>query len=189
MYCRSQTGGPVGKSRNLIASTLAVFALLAPLSTLSAEQPLPQFPVEDLLGTKLMLPDGLAGNTSILIVGFTRNSGNQTELWARKLARDYDGNTQVSVYTVAILEAVPWLIRNMVVKGMQGGTPEKYRGNVLVAFSGEKQWKDVVDYRAKDDAYLLLIDGRGNIVLTSHGAPSASSYRELTAQVNRMLGQ
>ncbi|HUX49560.1 MAG TPA: hypothetical protein VMW73_02125 [Spirochaetia bacterium] len=176
-------------SRRLYVPILSLIALIVPISTISAQQTLPQFPVEDLSGTKLSLPDGLAGHPSVLIVGFTRNSGNQTELWARRLARDYDGNSQLSVYTVAILEAVPWLIRNMVVKGMQGGIPEKERSHVLVAFSGEKQWKEAVDYRAKDDAYLLLLDGSGNVVLSTHGAPTASSYADLTARVNRMLGQ
>ena len=134
-----------------------------------------------------MLPDAAAGNIAVLIFGFTRASKTPTSDWAKKLRADFPGQSALDVYQIPVLEDVPRLIRGMVISGIKKGVPEDERRHFVIVIQSEAELKKFVGYKEPDDAYLVLLDRKGNVIKQLHGQPALDSYERLKQALASLL--
>jgi hypothetical protein len=174
---------PLGIRRKIATSTLALL-LLFPVTAIA--QSIPPTKAESLDGKPISLPKDFAGKAAILVIGFSRDGGNQCGPFARKLDREpsvVDG--KVAIYQIAMLESAPRLIRPMILHGMRGGIPQAEQKRFLPLFHDEAQWKQVAGFTtsAQNDAYLVLVSSDGIVRWKGHGQYSDRLYSEFKRQL------
>lgn len=159
-----------------------LFLLCLPLC---ADQ-LPKLEGENLNGKPVEIAEAAAGHPAILVIGFTHGSQKQTQEWSRRLTQEFPDPAQVKVYSVAVLEDAPRLVRGMAVHGMKSGVPKEQRDRFVVLYHHEADLKRLVSFERPDDAYLLVVDRSGAIRYRMHGAANDSSAAELKTQVRAL---
>lgn len=154
---------------------MLVLLLMAGFVALQAEQ-LPHVDGENLLGLKTVLPDAVAGHPAVIVIGFTHASQSQSKAWVARLQH------QLPVYTIAVLEDAPRLVRGMAVHGMKSGVPEDQRDRFIVIYHNEKELQQAAGFDAQDDAYVLLLDKDGGIRWRFHGPVTDTAIEQLKSQ-------
>ncbi len=149
---------------------------------------MPHTGLETLSGKSIVLPDALSGRPAILVVGFTKRSQSQTAAWGTQLTKDYGNEPRLQRLSVAVLDDVPNFVRGMVISGIRGGVPPEQHDAFLLLFHDQKPWKDLMDFKAPDDAYVILIDAASKIVAVTHGSPE-TAYALLQPAINEILKQ
>jgi hypothetical protein len=132
------------------------------------------------------LQDKAAG---ILVLGFSRGSREAVTGWAQKIAGDYRSSEVVAFYELPVVASVPSLLRGLVLRSIKSSTPERAYQRILPITSNEEGWREVVHYGAADDAYLLIVDGQGNVVWQTQGQPTDAAYAALKQQVEGLAGK
>jgi len=165
------------------------FLIAAALAVAQSHSPMPPLEGQSLAGRKVVLPDAAAGNVAVLIFGFTRASKTPTSDWAKKLRADFPIQSALDVYQIPVLEDVPRLIRGMVVSGIKKGVPENERHHFVIVVQSEAELKKFVGYKEPDDAYLVLLDRKGNVVQQLHGQHASDSYEHLKQALGSLLKQ
>lgn len=153
---------------------LLVCLLLPPLTG----DPLPAVAGESLTGRKTLLPDALRGQAVVVVWSFTREAGEQGEKWVAPLVRD-----QINVYSAAVIEAAPRLIRPMIRSGMRRASPKAFHDRSLCITRGERQLREVLDVRNDKVPYVTLLDAEGRILWRHAGLYT----REAAAELMRRL--
>ena len=156
------------------------FCLLAP----AWSEQLPKTASESLAGQQVMLPDALKGHTTVVMVGFSKSSENNSKDWGAR-ARKELGET-FDIYQVAVLEDAPRFVRGMITHAMRGSTPEARQNHFLIVVKGEAELKKAAGFSEADDAYVLLLDGAGEIRWRTHGVVSDAALKELRQQVGKV---
>lgn len=134
-------------------------------------------------GAQVTLPDDLHGRIGVLVLGFSKSSGDLCKGWGQRLASSYHDSHDVTYYQMPVLESVPKLIRGMVMKSMKSGVPEAEQAHFMPVFSGESDWQKVVRYSNADDAYILVVDGQGNVRWQTSGKVTDAGFEALKQQV------
>jgi len=129
------------------------------------------------------LPEAAAGKLTILVLGFSRQGGQKTGLWAKHLSADFATDPLFTSYTVAMLEDAPAMLRGMIRSGIRSGTPVSERDHVVTTASGEAAWKEFLHAAQKDIPYLVLLDSGGKVRWTGHGAFEQQQYEALRIAV------
>ena len=70
---------------------------------------------------------------------------------------------RVTVYSIAVLEDAPWLVRAMIVHGMKSGVPLQQHDHFLLVYQGESELKRIIGFERSEEGYLLLVDSKGKI--------------------------
>lgn len=146
-----------------------IFAVALSLALQLTAATLPTVEGETLAGAKLSLPAALKGKTALLVIGFTKDSQKQTELWTKRLKTDLPN---LDAWSIADLEDAPRLIRPMIMKAMRSATPKPRQDHFLILTKGGKPLKLATGATNNDDAYLVLLDAEGNIAWQTHGPVS-----------------
>lgn len=158
-----------------------------PLVLISAacfgDEPFPRVEGESLAGKSVVLPEAASGHATVLVLGFTHASQSQTKAWAERLHQQFRDPAAVAVYSIAVLEEVPRLVRGMAVHGIRSGVPQDQRETFLLVYHDEKALKQVASFEQPDDAYLLVLDRQGNVHWHFHGAVTGNAVESLAAQV------
>ena len=141
-------------------------------------QALPAIQGETLAGKKVELP-GAFGAQAVVIVGFTHASQKQTKEWGQRL------RGQVPVWSIAVLEDAPKLVRGMAVHGIKSGTPKEDYDRFVVVVKGEKELKEAAGFATPDDAYLIVVDGAGTIRWRFHGPATDAAVADARANLGR----
>lgn len=136
--------------------------------------PLPKVEGESLTGRKALLPDALLGQPSVVVWSFTREAGEMVDKWAAPLARD-----QVNVYSAAVIEAAPRLIRPMIRSSMRRASPKPFHDRFLCITRGEKELRQALEVRNDKLPYVTLLDAEGRILWQHAGPYTASAAEEL----------
>lgn len=144
---------------------------------------LPRIEGENLAGKAVVLPDAASGRVAILVAGFSHASQNQTKAWSDRLDHEFTDPAKVTVYPVAVLEAVPRLVRGMAVHGIKSGAPKEERERFLLVFHKSAELKQAAGFERPDDAYLILVDATGAVRWRFHGSLTDSALMQLEAQV------
>ena len=100
-----------------------VLAMIALAGTLCA-QTIPHTEAETLAGKKIVLPDGFAHHPALIIIGFSRAGGDSAGRWGKELRKHIAENSAVQIYSIAVLQDAPKLMRGMIKHGMRSGTPK-----------------------------------------------------------------
>lgn len=142
-----------------------------------------------LAGAQVTLPDDLRGKVGVLVLGFSKSSGDVCKGWGERLAQSYHDTREVAYYQMPVLEAVPKLIRGMVVKGIKSGVPVAEQPHFLPVFSDEAVWQKIVRYSNADDAYVLVVDEQGNVRWQTSGNATDAGFAALKQQVEALRTQ
>jgi hypothetical protein len=141
------------------------------------QQSIPAIEGETLSGKKVSLPAAAGGQPALLIIGFTHGSEAQTKAWSQRV-RD-----RFPVWSIAVLDDVPGLVRGMVKHGIRSGTPKEQYDRFVLVYRGEKELKQAAGFEKPDEAYLLVIDKTGTIQLRLHGPVSDAAVQQVGAQL------
>ena len=152
-------------------------------------QRIPQAKVESLTGAPIALPQVLQGKIGVLVLGFSRGSQQAVTDWGRKLAADYRDSPAVLYYEMPMLAGVPRLMRGLVVRQMRSSVPERAWPRFAPLTEDEKAWRSLAHYTSEEDAYVLLVDGEGNVRWQTEGPPSDMAYATLKQQISAASSQ
>jgi hypothetical protein len=78
-----------------------------------------------------------------------------------------------------VLEDVPRFIRGMVTSSIRRGTPPGEQDRFVTLFQGEADLKRFMSYAVPDEAYLLLLDAKGEVQWHGHGLFGEQDYAAL----------
>ena len=156
-------------------------------STVAMPESIPATNAETFSGVKVVFPDTLKGKVSILVLSFTEKAGGIAAGWEQKIGRDYGKNDRVAYYELPVLEDVPWLIRPMVIAGIKSQIPSTERPRFVPIVDNSQQWKQLVQYKDADDAYILVLDPSSQIVYRFHGAISDAGYHDFRMKTDALL--
>jgi hypothetical protein len=145
---------------------------------------MPNIASESLTGRQMMLPDSLKGRPAVVIVGFSKSSQTRVKEWDSQARKQL--GAAFDVYQVAVLEDAPRFVRGMITHAMKGSTPADRQDHFLIVVQGEAELKKAVAFSESDDAYVLLLDGTGDVRWRAHGAVSDAAFRELEEQVEKL---
>ena len=142
---------------------------------------------ETFTGRKVQLPDDVSGKVAVLIFGFTKASSKPTGAWAKKISADFGERRDFELYQLPVLEDVPRLIRGMVISGIKKGVPEKERDHFVPVLQDEAALKKAVNYSAPDDAYLVILNRKGEVAQQMHEPLLDSDYPRLRQELESLL--
>jgi len=160
-----------------------VLLLVVFIAALASAQSIPSVKAKALDGSQITLPNAGSRQLLILVVGFSRKSGELAKVWSRKISTDYRGDARVAYFTLPVLESAPSLIRPMIVHGMRKDVPAQELPHFIPLYSGESEWQKAVNFSAPDDAYLIVAAPDGHPVWQAHGAYSDAVYADLKKSV------
>ena len=137
-----------------------------------------------LSGEKVDLPQALKGKVGVLVLGFSRKSGDVVAEWGKRLFRDYKGSTSISYYEMSILETVPGILRGYVVKRISESVPDVAKSHFLPVLDREKEWKAAAGFKSSEDVYVLVVDGTGVVRARVMGVATDANFAEVKRQVD-----
>jgi predicted transcriptional regulator len=167
-----------------------IFAVLLPTLILGQSQTADQLPKimgESLTGHQVVLPDDALGKVTVLIFGFSKNSKNANNAWARKISADFSGQTSMAVYQLPVIESAPRFIRGMIISSMRKDVPENMRDRFVPLVKDEGTLKTFVNYKEPDDAYVVVLDRSGKVMKQAHGQLSDATYSEIRQKIEALL--
>jgi ATP10 protein len=168
---------------------LRVALLLLCLALPLAAETIPSTEGENLLGQKVQIANSLKGRIGVLLLGFSKPSGNNVGLWQKRLAEDYASDANVLIYQIPLLESVPGFVRGIIISGMRKDVPKSQQANFVVVVHDEDQWKKVSGYQKSDDCFIMVVDKAGEIRWRGAGDPKLTNYATLHQQIQTLLGR
>lgn len=169
-------------SRLSIGLGLAAF-FFATLPAATA-QGLPKTEEVNLAGNEVNLESSLKANTGVLILGFSKKSGNQAREWTKALLTEFSAEPSIVILEMPILESMPRLVRGMAVRSMKNASSPVEQEHFVPVFYNEAQWKQVAQFSEPDDAYIVVVDRDQKIVLRDHGPVEAKNKAELIGKIH-----
>src|SRR5215472_8113303 len=166
---------------------LAAVMIAVAFPVWAAAQQFPRLQEENLNGQQVVLPDAASGKVAVFVMGFSKASKTPTEAWAKRTQNDFGKMSGFVLYQMPVLEAVPKMIRGMVISGIKKGVPESERANFVPVLHNEDELKKLVGFGAEDDAYIVLLDRSGKVTYQTHGSSVDPGYPELKAKVQTLL--
>lgn len=174
----------------LRTTTLAfVLILCIRLGFAQTSKPMPRIEGESFARQKIVLPDSAQGKVAVLVFGFTKASKAPTTAWGQKINAEFGTHNEFELYELPVLEDVPRFIRGMVISSIKKGVPENRRAHFVPILQNETELKKLVNYKEPDDAYLVTLDGSGQIVAQIHGQLSDAAYAQFRADLQSLLSR
>ena len=165
---------------------LTVMILVA--ASLSA-QVIPHTEAQTLSGKKIVLLEAAAGHSAVFIVGFTHAGGDSSGRWDKQLRQDFATDSDLRIYSVAVLQDAPRMVRGMIRHGMRGNVPKNEQDFFVLLYEDEDVWKKVADFSNPDDAYIFLVDSAGTIRWHTHGkAPNQEAVKAVKNEISKISG-
>ena len=150
---------------------------------------LPELRGEYLSGRRAVLPQDASGRVALLLFGFSYDSRFQVESWTKRFRADFDKNSKATFYEIPMIGGVARLGKWFIDGGMRRGTPKADHEHVITVYGGTESWKERLDFRAQDDAYLVLLDPQGTVVWRYAGPVDDRNYRDLAAHVSQLISE
>lgn len=163
-----------------------VLAAIA-LGGMVSAQTIPHTEAEVLSGKKIVLPDAFSGHPALIIIGFSRAGGDSAGRWGKELRKDF--GEKIQVYSIAVLEDAPRLMRGMIKRGMRSGVPKTEQDRFAVLEHDEDAWKKLADFSDPDAAYLLLTDSQSMVRWRGHAkAPEPETLNLIGNEISKISG-
>jgi hypothetical protein len=165
-----------------ISSLLLAIASTANATTIPAAQG------TALDGHSVILPRDLAGRATILILGFTQHSSDNTTAWQKSVGTSLAHGPAINYFDMPFLQEAPSFIRPLIVRSIRKQVPDEIKPRFVPLTAGEDLWKQITGYTpaAADAAYVLLVDRSGNVLWQTHEAYSQSRFNELAAAAHKL---
>jgi hypothetical protein len=154
---------------------------------LSSGDRLPELKGEYLSERKANLPKDASGRVALLMLGFTYKSRFAVEDWGKRFRAEFEKNPQVTFYEIPMIGGLGRTAKWFIDSGMRRGTPKSDYENVITVYGGTDVWKQRLGVKDEADAYLILLDPKGNVAWLHTGAVNDNSYRELSEQTHKLI--
>ena len=156
-------------------------------AVLSYAQSIPAIKGKALDNSEIILPSPGSQQFLILILGFSRKSGELCEAWSKKISADYHADARIAYFSLPVLQSAPSLFRPMIIYGMRKGVPAQELRRFVPIYSNESDWKKLVNFSTPDDAYLIVATPDGHPVWQAHGPYSDAMYADLQKSAAALL--
>lgn len=166
-----------------LALALAAF-FFATLPAATA-QGLPKTEEANLAGNEVNLENSLKGNTGVLILGFSRKSGDQAREWTKALLTEFSADPSIAIFEMPILESMPRFVRGMALRSIKNASSPVEREHFVPVFHNEALWKQVAQFSEADDAYIVVVDRDQKIVFREHG-PEGKRKAEVIGKIHEI---
>lgn len=169
---------------------MKLFKILLPVLLTPAlvyAQSIPAIRAKALDNSEIALPNPGRQELLILVVGFSKKSGELCQVWGKKISADYRADGRISYFVVPVLQSAPSLVRPMILYGMRKDVPAEELRRFVPLYSNEFDWKKLVNFSAPDDAYLIVATHDGHPVWQAHGPYSDAIYADLKKSVATLL--
>jgi len=164
----------------------AMASLSSAASGLTAGENMPELRGEYLSGRKATLPKDASGRVVLLLFGFTYQSRFALEAWTKRFRGDFEKNPQVTFYEIPMIGGMARLGKWFIDSGMRSGTPKADHENVITVYGGTEPWKQRLEVKAEDSAYLVVVDQNGKVAWRHAGPFEETSYQGLAVQVRQL---
>lgn len=164
----------------------AMLSLSSAADELAAGEGLPELRGEYLSGRKAVLPGEASGRVALLLFGFTYQSRFAVESWTSRFRQDFAKNPQITFYEIPMIGGMARMGKWFIDSGMRRGTPKADHENVITVYGGTEPWKHRLGVKARDSAYLVVLDQKGNIAWRDAGPFEDARYQMLAAQVRKL---
>lgn len=165
-----------------------IFFLLFSVAS-AAETTFPSLNAQNIEGDDFKIPEGLKGNLTWLILGFTKASSKATTECANKLEKDYPGRG----YSAAVLEGVPFFVKGIVKNGIRSSVPVDRKSRYLFLFEGREILQKLSEFDPKfeDDAYIVGLKSieseKYQVIFKNHGVCDDNHYKVLSHLLGKSL--
>lgn len=139
----------------------------------------PTLQTETLTKQEFEIPEDLPPKPALLIIGFTKDSRNQSSAWSNQL-RELFAEGKVAVFDILVIEDAPRFIRGFIVRSMRKQTPESLHTSFLTVSKDAAALKKWVGYANTDDAFVVLLDKIHQPIWQTQGACEESKLQEIT---------
>ncbi len=130
-------------------------------------------------GEAVNLPASLEGRSAVLVVGFSQGSRSEVTEWSKRLAADSHTTPTIRYYELSMLGSVPKFLRGFVLRKIAADVPDPAKPHFLSIDDHEAEWRSVSGYRKPDDAYVLVVDGTGQVCWRVEGPASDALYQQV----------
>ena len=168
-----------------IALAFAALPLLTPALVI-AQGPdirIPTVSASTLAGEPVHLPADLHGKAGILVLGFGKDARAQVRDWGKRLATDYFSSSAVLFYEMPVVAGVPRLMRGFVLKQIAADVSDRGKHHFVPITDNEARWRSLAHASDPNQAYLLVVDGSGNVEWTTAGPLTEAAYAAVQAHL------
>jgi hypothetical protein len=172
-------------SRHVLLALLMVSALT--VADCAVGERIPDVHSTSFADRAVNLPAELHGKAAgILVLGFSRGSRDAVASWATKIAADYRTSDVVAYYELPVVASVPGFVRGILLRSIKSSAPERAHKRIVPITTDEAGWRTVVHYSQPDDPYVLVVDGKGDVVWQTQGQATDAAYAALKQQVEAL---
>ena len=172
--------------RRISFLVITVLCLLA-FSYPTFSQTIPAIKAKALDDSEVSLPKPSAQQVEVLILGFSKKSGEICQPWGKRISAELPLDPRVNYYQLPHLEGVPGFVKPMILRGMRKDQTAQQQAHMVPLYEKQEEWKKLVNFGASDDAYIVLTDPEGHVVWQTHGSFSESAFAELKKAVSNLL--
>ena len=182
--------GEWGYSLGMRCVAAAVFFVATVAGAMvSVAEEMPHIGGQTLANKQIDFPSACAVSVCIIVIGFSHGSQSQVKAWTVRANTEFQSNSTIAVYSMAVLEDAPRLVRGMAVHGIKSGIPGGQRDHFAIIYRGEAELKRIAGFQKADAAYLLLLDRKGGINWTTSGPVTDSLFADLKKHVLSVEGK
>lgn len=163
-----------------------LFATIA-ANPLKPGDPFPELKGELLSGQTATLPNAVKGKIALLVLGFSRESRQETEPWTKRYRAEFAKDDRVACYAVPMIGPGGRFAKLFIMAGMKRDLPKSLHNQFMVVFSDTDPWKARVSLKGQNDAYLILLDGAGTVRWMYNGSLDEGHFQELAATTRRLI--
>lgn len=153
----------------------------------SHAQTIPPVKAKALDDSEITLPKPSTQQIQILILGFSKKSGDVCLPWGKRIGSELTEDPRVNYYQMPQLEGAPRMVRPMILHGMRKDLTSQQQAHFVPLYDHVDEWKKLANFSAPDDAYIILTDPEGHLVWQAHGTFSESTYADLKKAVAALL--
>jgi hypothetical protein len=164
-----------------------LLALISVAASIAAAQHIPVTQGTALDGSSISLPKPDASKPLLLVVGFSHKSNNQFKNWNQRLKPAYGTEARLDWYELADFQSVSSFTMHLVMHGMRRSVPKPQWPHFILFQSAEDDWKKLVGFSSPDDAYVVVADGKGNVLWQTHGPPTDAGLADLQSAIAKLL--
>ncbi len=150
-------------------------------------QTIPSVKAKALDDSEVTLPKPSAQQIQILILGFSKKSGEVCQPWAKHVSAELLLDPRVNYYQLPHVEGVPGLVKPIILRGLRRDTTPEQLAHIVPLYDKQEDWKKLVNFSAPDDAYIVVTDFDGHVFWQTHGPFSDVPYADLKKAVSDLL--
>lgn len=167
----------------LIKRVVYIWLCLALAGSATAGEPglatIPMVHTEALNGDPVDLPGSLKGRSAVLVVGFSQGSRSDVTAWGKRLSDDFQDSATVRYYELSMLGSVPKFLRGIVLRKIAADVPDRAKPHFLSVDEHEAAWRSVTGFHKSEDAYVLVVDGGGQVCWRAEGPATEAMYQQV----------